>query len=249
MRPVASTSRMPAHVCVCVCVCVFMVLSPAVRRARERASPASCVNPSCRGREGAIHRAPWLRERRGRPPACFLPCSTAGARQMFPGREPILQWGIKKGDAQSFSVQEECTTPPRRGGRGARRGRQRRGAQRWWCQGRGRRLGLQPSTGCRTLLTSARTGSEGVPRMGRREGTGGRVGRPVPTTAPPPWDSVIATRLGCTRCRLRETRRCLNQPHAHGLKTRSYRISTRFCRNFYLRRFEVSSSSLSNRVS
>jgi len=29
---------------------------------------------------------------------------------MFPGRGPILQWGIKKGDAQSFSVQEERTT-------------------------------------------------------------------------------------------------------------------------------------------
>src|SRR5215470_12713702 len=35
---------------------------------------------------------------------------------MFPGRGPILQWGIKKGEAQSFSVQEERTTPPRRGG-------------------------------------------------------------------------------------------------------------------------------------
>jgi hypothetical protein len=35
---------------------------------------------------------------------------------MFPGRAPILQWGIKKGDAQSFSVREERTTPPRRGG-------------------------------------------------------------------------------------------------------------------------------------
>src|SRR5262252_1632211 len=35
---------------------------------------------------------------------------------MFPGRGPILQWGIKKGDAQSLSVQEERTTPPQRGG-------------------------------------------------------------------------------------------------------------------------------------
>jgi len=57
---------------------------------------------------------------------------------MFPGRAPILQWGIKKGDAQSFSMQEECTTPPRRGGRGARRGYQRQGAQRGWCQGSGK---------------------------------------------------------------------------------------------------------------
>ena len=35
---------------------------------------------------------------------------------MFPGRGPMLQWGIKKGEAQSLSVQAECTTPPRRGG-------------------------------------------------------------------------------------------------------------------------------------
>src|SRR6266446_2496383 len=40
---------------------------------------------------------------------------------MFPGRGRNLQWGIKKGDAQSFSVQEARTTPPRRGGRSARR--------------------------------------------------------------------------------------------------------------------------------
>src|SRR5262249_13307472 len=129
------------------------------------------------------HRAPWVRERRCRPPARLLPCSTAGTQQMFPGRAPILQWGIKKGDAQSFSVQEERTTPPRRGGRGARQGHQRRGAQRWWCQGRERRLGLPPSKGCSTLLTSARAGSEGTLRMGWREGTGGRVGRLVPTPA------------------------------------------------------------------
>ena len=35
---------------------------------------------------------------------------------MFPGRGPMLQWGINKGEAQSLSVQAECTTPPRRGG-------------------------------------------------------------------------------------------------------------------------------------
>jgi hypothetical protein len=29
---------------------------------------------------------------------------------MFPGRGPILQWGIKKGEAQSFSVQEAGVT-------------------------------------------------------------------------------------------------------------------------------------------
>jgi hypothetical protein len=39
---------------------------------------------------------------------------------MFPGRVPILQWGIKKGDAQSFSVQEERTTPSQRNTKEAR---------------------------------------------------------------------------------------------------------------------------------
>src|SRR5438128_25394 len=36
---------------------------------------------------------------------------------MFPGRGPILQWGIKKGEAQSLSVQAECTTSTTRGAR------------------------------------------------------------------------------------------------------------------------------------
>jgi hypothetical protein len=35
---------------------------------------------------------------------------------MFPGRAPILQWGIKKGVAQSFPVQEERPTPHDEGG-------------------------------------------------------------------------------------------------------------------------------------
>ena len=42
---------------------------------------------------------------------------------------------------------------------------------------------------------------------------------------PPAVGQGIATPPGHTRCRLREISRCLNQPHAHGLKTRSYRIS------------------------
>src|SRR5712691_10508643 len=119
------------------CVCPTGVGAPR----GGHAPPGAAAAPLAR-REGAIHRASRVRERRCRPPARLLPCSTAGAQQMFPGRAPILQWGIKKGDAQSFSVQEERTTPLRRGGRGARQGHQRRGAQRWWCQGRGRRLGL-----------------------------------------------------------------------------------------------------------
>src|SRR2546429_9214408 len=41
MRPVASTSMMPAQVRVRDSVGVFIVRSPSVRRAREHASPAS----------------------------------------------------------------------------------------------------------------------------------------------------------------------------------------------------------------
>src|SRR5215470_3926266 len=170
-----------------VCVCPTGVGAPG-----GYAPSGAAATPLARC-EGAVYRALRVRERRCQPPARLLSCSTAGAQQMFPGSAPILQWGIKKGDAQSFSVQEERTTSPRRVGRGARQGHQRRGAQRWWCQGRGRRLGLQPSKGCSTLLTSVRAGSEGTPWMGWREGTGGRVGRPVPTTAHPRWDSIIAT--------------------------------------------------------
>src|SRR2546428_3047281 len=43
-----------------------------------------------------------------------------GLKGKLATKPPILQWGIKKDDAQSFSVQEERTTPPRRGGRSAR---------------------------------------------------------------------------------------------------------------------------------
>src|SRR5712691_748692 len=62
------------------------------------------------GRETPREQASW---------SCVSSCYTEVSRHMFPGRAPILQWGIKKGNAQSFSVQEERTTPPRHGGRGA----------------------------------------------------------------------------------------------------------------------------------
>src|SRR5712691_3397512 len=93
------------------CVCPTGVGAPR----GGHAPPGAAAAPLAR-REGAIHRASRVRERHCRPPARLLPCSTAGAQQMFPGRAPILQWGIKKGDAQSFSVQEERTTPRDAGG-------------------------------------------------------------------------------------------------------------------------------------
>src|SRR4029434_1166406 len=91
----------------------------------------------------------------------FIPCEARmlwysadrTSSQQLRDTTPILQWGIKKGDVQSFAMQEERTTPPRRGGRGARRRHQRRGVQRWWRQGSGRWLGLQPSQGYGTIRT------------------------------------------------------------------------------------------------
>ncbi len=44
------------------------------------------------GLETPREQAPW---------SCVSSCYTEVSRQMFPGRAPILQWGIKKGDAQS----------------------------------------------------------------------------------------------------------------------------------------------------
>src|SRR5712691_12780028 len=72
MRPVASTSRMPAQVRVRESVGVCIVRSPAVRRAREHASPASwrpvmlCWRLQDARRHGHDHSAvgtdgtPWL---------------------------------------------------------------------------------------------------------------------------------------------------------------------------------------------
>ena len=47
---------------------------------------------------------------------CVSSCYTEASREMFPDRAPILQWGIKKRDAQSFFVQEERPTPYDEGG-------------------------------------------------------------------------------------------------------------------------------------
>ena len=44
------------------------------------------------GRETPGEQASW---------SCVSSCYTEVSRHMFPGRAPILQWGIKKGDAQS----------------------------------------------------------------------------------------------------------------------------------------------------
>jgi len=49
--------------------------------------------------------------------SCVSSCYTEVSRSMFPGRAPILQWGIKKGDAQS-SLQYRTTPTTRRGGAG-----------------------------------------------------------------------------------------------------------------------------------
>jgi len=63
----------------------------------ERACGAAL--PTRRAGDGVPHgpempgeQAPW---------SCVSSGYTEVARQMFPGRAPILQWGIKKGDAQS----------------------------------------------------------------------------------------------------------------------------------------------------
>src|SRR6266568_2015194 len=60
------------------------------------------------GLETPREQAPW---------SCVSSCYTEVSRQMFPGRAPILQWGIKKGDAQS-SLQYRTTPTTRRGGAG-----------------------------------------------------------------------------------------------------------------------------------
>ena len=63
------------------------------------------------GRETPREQASW---------SCVSSCYTEVSRQMFPGPSAHSAVGNKKGDAQSFSVQEERTTPPRRGERSAR---------------------------------------------------------------------------------------------------------------------------------
>jgi hypothetical protein len=156
--------------------------------------------------------------------SCVSSGYTEGARHMFPGRAPILQWGIKKGNAQSFSVEEARTTPHDAGQERTVRAPEARSAA-MVVPGQRKTARCAAQHGVRYLAHVNPCRLRGTPRMGRHGGTGGRVGRAVPTTARPRWDSIIAMRPGRTPCRLRETSRCLHQPHAHGLKMRSYRIS------------------------
>src|SRR5229473_6777893 len=77
---------------------------PATRRCRPGWQVTACSTAEKRPRE----QASWT---------CVSSCYTEVSRQMFPGRAPILQWGIKKGDAQS-SLQYRTTPTTRRGGAG-----------------------------------------------------------------------------------------------------------------------------------